>query len=401
MLSKDVKKTSIYRLLRGLLVSVFALIHLVGCGSSTTTTQLAPPIDYAQSQSWVMLPKEAAQPVDLFFLYPTTYNSAQPLTSTWSRGWNQTLEQALSDQLILLQTASKVSVFTKAGVNIYAPYYQQCSGLDVLNALLWQNTPGNTDVANQAMELAYKDASDAFDYYLKHYNKDAQGKPRPFILAGHSQGSNLMLYLLERKFSDPALRKLLVAAYLIGWSVTSDDMASYPQSLQAIGICANSTQTGCIVTYNTQETPGDWSQVPGSSRGKMEVTRKNAWSVNPLTWIATAPGEVGPAAPASANLGAFFYKGMLPGAPDQSIFKLDQTGNYTFEMNSFIGAQSNNGALVINPDNLPAPATWSNLLPPYNTRPGWYHSYDYPFFYRNLEQNAVDRLKAYTDSLKL
>ncbi len=128
--------------------------------------------------------------------------------------------------------------------------------LDVLNALLWQNTPGNTEVANQAMEVAYKDVSDAFDYYLEHYNKDAQGKPRPFILAGHSQGSNLMLYLLERKFSNPALRKLLVAAYVIGWSVTSDDMASYPESLQAIGICTDKTQTGCIVTYNTQETPG-------------------------------------------------------------------------------------------------------------------------------------------------
>ncbi len=36
-------------------------------------------------------------------------------------------------------------------------------------------------------------------------------------------------------------------------------------------------------------------------------------------------------------------------------------------MNSFIGAQSNNGALVINPDNLPSPATWLNLLSPYNT----------------------------------
>jgi hypothetical protein len=65
-------------------------------------------------------------------------------------------------------------------------------------------------------------------------------------------------------------------------------------------------------------------------------------------------------------------------------------------MNNYTGAQSNNGALVINPAApLPAPATYQNLLPPYNTLPGWYHGYDYTFFYRNLEQNVIDRVMAY------
>lgn len=372
------------------------VMQLVGCSGSTTSAALVTPADYAQAQNWVLLPKSASQAVDVFFLYPTTYTSKQTLTSTWTPDWNQTLAQAYADQVIQLQISSKVGIFTKAGTNVYAPYYQQSSGIDVLNALLWQNTPQNSDVANQAMEVAYTDVANAFDYYLAHYNKDAQGNARPFILAAHSQGSNLMLYLLERKFKDPALRKLLVAAYVIGWSVTSDDMNSYPDSLQLVGICADKAQTGCIVTYNTQQTPGDWSQVQGSTKGHMEVVRKNAYSVNPLSWTATAPGTIEPvAASASANLGALFYKGMLPGAPDQSIFKLDQTGNYTYEMNNFIGAQSNNGALVINPLALPFPALYSNLLQPYNTLPGWYHGYDYTFFYRNLEQNVIDRVTAY------
>ncbi len=379
-----------------IVAALSVLMQLVGCSGSTSSVPLVPPVDYSQSQNWVMLPKSASQAVDVFFLYPTTYTSTQTLTSTWTPAWNQTLAQAYADPVIPLQIASKVGVFTKAGTNIYAPYYQQSSGIDVLNALLWQNTPQNADAANLAVEVAYTDAANAFDYYLAHYNKDAQGNARPFILAAHSQGSMMMLYLLERKFKDPALRKLLVAAYIIGWSVTSDDMNSYPDSLKLVGICTDKAQSGCVVTYNTQQTPGDWSQVQGSSKGHMEVVRKNAYSVNPLTWTATAPGNIEPvAAPASANLGALFYKGMLPRYSDQSIFTLDQTGNYTYEMNNLIGAQSNNGALVINPLALPSPALYSNLLQPYNTLPGWYHGYDYTFFYRNLEQNVIDRVTAY------
>ncbi|MDD2466006.1 MAG: DUF3089 domain-containing protein [Desulfobulbus sp.] len=359
----------------------------------------AVPIDYSQTQNWLALPT-GSQPVDVFFVYPTTYSydskSQPPLTSTWSPGWNQSLAQAYIDPIIKWQVESKIGVFAKAGANVYIPYYQQSSGLDVLNSVLWQNTPQFAGAANQALEVAYADVSNAFDYYMAHYNKAANGQPRPFILAGHSQGANMLLYLLENKFGDPALRKLLVAAYVIGWSVTSDDMNSYPNSLALVGICSDKAQTGCIVTYNTQQTPGDWSMVPTSSRGKMELVRKNAYSVNPLTWVATAPGAIeSTAAPATANLGAVFYKGSLPGA-DPAIFQPQPDGSSTYEVNHYIGAQSNNGALVIDPEALPAPANYHNFFAPYNTLPGWFHGYDYTFFYRNIEQNVIDRIKAYS-----
>ena len=358
----------------------------------------AVPTDYSQTQNWLALPT-GSQPVDVFFVYPTTYSydskSQPPLTSTWSPGWNQSLAQAYIDPIIKWQVESKIGVFAKAGTNIYIPYYQQSSGLDVLNSVLWQNTPQFAGVANQALQVAYTDVSNAFDYYMAHYNKAANGQPRPFILAGHSQGANMLLYLLENKFGDPALRKLLVAAYVIGWSVTSDDINSYPNSLALVGICRDKAQTGCIITYNTQQTPGDWSLVPVSSRGKMELVRKNAYSVNPLTWAATDPGAIeSKATPATANLGAVFYKGSLPGA-DPAIFQSQPAGSSTYEVNHYIGTQSNNGALVIDPAALPAPANHQNFFPPYNTLPGWFHGYDYTFFYRNIEQNVIDRIKAY------
>jgi hypothetical protein len=359
---------------------------------------VAVPTDYSQAQNWLALPT-GSQPVDVFFVYPTTYSynskTQPPLMSTWSPGWNQSLAQAYVDPIIKWQVDSKIGVFAKAGTNVYIPYYQQSSGLDVLNAVLWKNTPQFAGVANQALQVAYTDVSNAFDYYMAHYNKAPNGQPRPFILAGHSQGANMLLYLLENKFGDPALRKLLVAAYVIGWSVTSDDMNSYPDSLALVGICRDRVQTGCIVTYNTQQTPGDWSLVPASMRGKMELVRKNAYSVNPLTWVATDPGAIeSKATAATENLGAVFYKGSLPGA-DPAIFQPQPDGNSTYEVNHYIGAQSNNGALVIDPTVLPSPASYQNFFAPYNTLPGWFHGYDYTFFYRNIEQNVIDRVKDY------
>lgn len=379
-----------------------ALLLFVGCGGKTpasTTTVTAPPTvvatptDYSQAQNWETLPN-ASQGVDVLFFYPTTYGAtAGTLGSSWTPAWNQSLTQAYADTTIKAQIESKTGVFAKAGTNLYVPYYQQASGLDVLEALLYSTTPNNTAAATQAMQVAYTDVANAFAYYMAHFNKDANGNPRPFILAGHSQGSNLLLMLLEDKFSDPALRKQLVAAYVIGWSVTSDDMTNYPASLAQVGICGIpiTRLTGCIVTYNTQAYPGPWT-VAGPLLGLVQT---NAYSVNPLTWVASGPAQVeSPGGSASADLGALFYEGQL-GTTPAVPFSLDpDTGDYTYEIDNYTGAQNNNGALVINPLSLPSPATHVNLAPPYNKAP-FFHNYDYNFFYRNLEQNVVDRISAY------
>jgi hypothetical protein len=356
---------------------------------------LATPTDYSQAQNWETLPN-ASQRIDVLFFYPTTY-SATPgtLGPIWAPAWNQSLAQAYADTAIKSQITSKTGVFAEGGTNLYVPYYQQASGLDVLNALLYSSTPQNTAAANQALQVAYTDVANAFNYYLAHFNKDANGSRRPFILAGHSQGSNLLLMLLQDKFSDPALQELLVAAYVIGWSVTSDDMNNYPASLAQIGICGipSTRLKGCIVTYNTQAYAGDWTMAPGPL--KLGLVQKNAYSVNPLTWTASGPKEVeSPGGSASANLGALFFEGQL-GTVSPVIFNLNpDTGDYTYGIDHYTGAINNDGALVINPLALPAPADQSNLISPYNEVP-FFHNYDYNFYYRNLERNVVDRINAY------
>lgn len=379
-----------------ILFSTVAPLLFAGCGGSATSTTpivSATATDYSQAQNWETLPN-ASQAVDVFFVYPTTYGAPSgTLTSTWTPPWNETIAQAYSDTMIKTRITYQSAAFTEAGTNLYVPYYQQASGLDLLEALLYSKTPQNANAANDALQVAYRDVSNAFDYYMAHFNKDASGKPRPFILAGHSQGSNLLLLLLENKFSDPALRKQLVAAYVIGWSVTSDDMKNYPNSLAQVGICGipSTRQTGCIVTYNTQSFSGPWS----GNALKMGLVQPNAYSVNPLTWVASGPGEVeATAGPASANLGAVFYEGQLGTNPSVTFNLNPDTGNYTYEIDHYTGAQNGNGALVIDPLALPDPAKQKNLVSPYNTVP-FFHNYDYTFFHRNLKKNVVDRISGY------
>lgn len=377
--------------------SIFVLMALQGCGGSPISAAAATkasPTDYAKVENWETLPN-ASQSVDVFFVYPTTYSASITLGPAWTPEWNQSLAQAYNDSGIKSQVTSKTGVFSQAGTNLYVPYFQQASGLDVLNALLFSSTPQNAGAANAAMQVAYRDVANAFDYYLSHFNKDANGNPRPFILAGHSQGSNLLLMLLEDKFSDPSLRKQLVAAYVIGWSITSDDLKNYPASLGQVGICGypSTKQTGCIVTYNTQAYAGDWTMAPGTP--KFGIIQKNSYSVNPLTWVASGPGEVeSPGAPASANMGAVFYQGQL-GTNSPITYTLNpDTGDSTYEIAGYTGAQNKDGALVIDPSALPFPAGQLNLKSPYNQVP-FFHNYDYSFFYRNLGQNVVDRISVY------
>ena len=70
--------------------------------------------------------------------------------------------------------------------NIFAPYYRQADATWSLACL-----PLSTPSVEQGEPT--HDAVAAFDYYIKHYNHG-----RPFILAGHSQGSNVMVYLLSQ-----------------------------------------------------------------------------------------------------------------------------------------------------------------------------------------------------------
>jgi len=296
-------------------------------GSAFDPERVPPAPDYAVMANWAVLPDAGMEKkVDVVFFHPTSYFGDE--------SWNQSMPDERNDQRALDDIKKQASVF-EGQCNLYAPFYRQAS-IHALNA-------GEKD-KNSALVVGYKDIERAFKYYLTNFNNG-----KPFILAGHSQGSNLLLWLLERVFDDPKLKKKLVAAYMIGWSVTTDDVKAYPQ----LQLCESFDETGCIVSYNTQE-----------KNPEISIVRKGAIAVNPLLWNTS-----GEAASKELNLGA--------------IFCIDGVRK---EIPNYTGGQMVDGALIV-----PRPSNVDELKTPR----GFYHSYDYAFFYRNLEKNVADRIAAY------
>ena len=315
------------------LIPLFSGPSCAAPGHSFDPNLAPPPPDYSSPKSWAVLPK-APLPfaVDVFFVHPTTYNGDE--------NWNQSLEGEAADREVQGVMSAQAGVFSTSAC-LYAPYYRQAN-LAVLQTA--EDSP-----ERKSLDTAYSDVEAAFDTYMATWNRG-----RPFILAGHSQGSQHVLRLMERRLGDPETGKRLVAAYIIGWSVTRDDLARYPH----LKMAETPDQTGCIVSYNTQ------GPKPGYS-----IVREGAVAVNPLTMTIT-----GEPADAGLNLGAVFC---------------DEKG--VREIPHYTGGQTINGAFVI-----PAPSNVKDLDA--IQIPEFYHPYDYAFFFRNLQKNAELRTKKFLDS---
>ena len=287
--------------------------------------------NYAEADAWAAEPAETDKPVDVFFVYPTVYTGTDPMNMDVQDEANRNAAQTC-----LLKQAS---VFD-GQANLYAPYYRQMS-IAGLKA-------GESSYTNPYFRVGAADVERAFDYYLEHLNNG-----RPFILAGHSQGSNVLIDLMKRRFKDKTLQKKLVAAYLIGYSVTDKDLNACPWMKLARYV----NDTGVIITYN--------SQAPHATGSP--VLLKGARCVNPLSWTisATYAGK-------ELNRGAVFF---------------DDEGKITRDVPHYCDARidADSGALLVNlPEKLP---TGSDAFPA-----GVYHKYDY---YVLLPQPPEQRRRAH------
>lgn len=156
----------------------------------------------------------------------------------------------------------------------------------------------------------------------------------------------------------------MIAAYVIGYSVTNAYLAENPHLKFAEG----PDDTGVIISYNT-EAP---DVVPGTN----PVVLPGALAINPITWTR---GET--LAPASANLGSILLN------PDGSVI-LDAQGNFVKYMNyADARVDAAKGVLICSTADedylAPGNATFGR---------GVYHSFDYPFYYYNIRENAANRV---------
>ena len=314
-----------------------SLRFTIGTGGTT---------DYSKPAHWLSVPTKVHKKVDVFYLYPTAYTKANPsdpiICKIDNPGMMQGARTAFSRQATAFETVG----------NIYAPYYRQA---DAASRAALPQAEQDKIVAGAPTQ----DGLGAFEYYIEHFNHG-----RPFILAGHSLGSNVMANLLSQYMRrHPAVYKRMVAAYVIGYSITPDYLHRNPHLKFAKG----PNDTGVIVSYNTEAPTID---------GKNPVLLPGGLVINPITWTRTET-----TATAGQNLGSIELNTTDGGTP-----VLDENGRIARAMNLADARIDKTKGVVICSTVLPIDYYFGFPM-------GVYHTFDYPFYFFDLRANAADRVE--------
>ena len=146
----------------------FILVMVVGpggCGIADKPITTNTALDYKKASSWVSQAKSPDKPVDVFYVYPTI-----------SRNPSGTMDITNDEERALAQ------------------------GIFVAQATVFEEHANVFGVA---------DVENAFKYYIENLNDG-----RPFIIAGHSQGTMALIEVIKTPyFNDENLTNRLVAAY--------------------------------------------------------------------------------------------------------------------------------------------------------------------------------------------
>ena len=216
-------------------------------------------IDYADTAYWYSLGDES-HAADVFYVYPTVSTiSFLDNDSSWFADITlpEVREEANGNQ--------RFNKMLYGEYNFYAPYYRQ---------MIFEAYSQPAPVLDSLEQIAVKDVNDAFQYYMEHFN---QG--RPFFLMGHSQGSQVLIELLKKGMTAEQ-RQQMVAAYCIGYHVTAEELAAYPEALKP---ATDSLMQGLIIFNSVTDT---------TAIGM--VSRGDVVGVNPTTWTMatdTIPAE--------------------------------------------------------------------------------------------------------------
>lgn len=315
-------------------------------------------IDYSERKYWVDYPEPADDgkmkyATDVFFICPSFFQSENDELRVDIE--NDEQRNGFADTVHLQKG------IYEGKANFFAPYYREMT----LNG--YYENRVSLDTREQVLNAAYEDIKAAFKYYLENINprvaqEDGTEKRRAIVLAGFSQGSDMLKRLLtDSDFAGMGLtdNNELVAAYLIGWNITDDDV----KRLEANGIhmAESETDLKVVVSFCSEAISNTHSViVPEKTNG-----------INPLTWSTSSEK-----ADCSLNKG-FCYV---------------QQGEIQTEWSHYTGAylDPNRGTLKLTD----VDATCANPQLGFLNE-GDYHCYDWQIFYRDLEYNVQKRIAAY------
>ena len=281
----------------------------------------------------------------VFFVHPTS--------SFANTNWNASLDDTDSQNRARLMVRGLASAFNKAS-EIWVPRYRQATfGAFITDA----------DEATRAIDAAYRDVEEAFTFFL-----DSVPDDMPIVLAGHSQGAYHVTRLLQDRIAGTPLESRIAMAYPIGWPI------SVEHDLPMLGLpaCATPDQSACILGYAAFAEPAEpglfmrrYAALPGADgqpRGESPIL-----CVNPLT------GTINGSAGMEANLGT-----LVPN---------DDLTSGELVAGAVPARCSEQGLLLIGD-----PPEMGNQRFPGNN----YHLVDIPLFWRNLQDDVVRRVAAFT-----
>ena len=316
---------------------------LAACGNQIQAT------DYSKPEHWMSVPAVVDKAVDVFYLYPTSWMKVKQSDPNICE-----IDNPLMLKYSKFAYQRQATAF-ETTANIYAPYYRQ-------DDAVYTTSLPQAEQAKIVGGIPKTDAIAAFDYYIKNYNNG-----RPFILAGHSQGSVVMMLILSEYMKEnPRVYARMIAAYVIGASITPEYLAENPHLKFAEG----PDDTGVIISYNT-EAP--------TVEGKSPVLVPGALAINPITWTRDET-----LATAEQNLGSITVN------KDGSVV-LDKDGKIA-PVKNYADARVDKARGVVicsvcDVEKLAPGTAFSGK--------GVFHSSDYSFYYYNIKENAANRTKIF------
>ncbi|MFR9669407.1 MAG: DUF3089 domain-containing protein [Rikenellaceae bacterium] len=230
-------------------IYLLALLAVACCKSVDGSSEpMAKAPDYTTSECWYT--NISGEAFDVFYILPTCvfdWTDSSGVTYHYGDVYN---DEQRASQLYSYELAE--DIFGDEA-NFYAPYYRQIT-LDV-----WME---GEDAVEALFPAAMADVEAAFDNFISTKNDD-----RPFIIAGFSQGGKAVVELT--KSLSAAEHERLVAAYVIGYKVTDDDLRN-----SNIIAATSADDTGVTICYNSVATVEAINQMISASE----------LCINPVNW---------------------------------------------------------------------------------------------------------------------
>jgi len=342
----SLEKSFLQLLILGLVCTTFHSCHNAWhyIPQSFDETDAPNSPDYGLTESWAALPSKADNadliPADIFenaqskaqadcfYIHPTGFLEKD-------EKWNANVTNSdINDWTDVWPLKHQATAFN-GSCKIYAPRYRQAHMKSFFHL---------EEGGKEALALAYQDVARAFVYFINHYNNG-----RPFIIAGHSQGTAHAQLLIKQFIDGTDLQKRMVCAYLAGMPTKNDEFRN-------VKPCENDADCGCFNSWTTF----DHDYYP---KFYNEDYSKNA-IINPINWSS----EINKASDYEAHQGILVKQ-----------FKVKYTES--------LSGQSHGGMLWVSKPKVP-------FLKHFVWKNNW-HKADYNLFWVNIRINVATRISSF------